>query len=81
LTDGCFIPAKLSRHDQALVMVCGLLNIAILQTQGLLVSDDNNGMLYMYSEGGKEGNLPMHGRRRTQSGAARMGTSSSTSPG
>jgi hypothetical protein len=47
MVKGLFRPASLSKRDHDTVLVYGLLNVAILESQGRLVSDEYNGMQYI----------------------------------
>ena len=49
--NGVFRPESLSDRDHRNMLVYGLLNVAILESQGRLVSDEYNGMQYIYDEG------------------------------
>ena len=49
--NGVFRPESLSDRDHRKMLVYGLLNVAILESQGRLVADEYNGMQYIY-EGG-----------------------------
>jgi hypothetical protein len=45
--DGKFMADELSKDDQAQVIVRGVINVAILEDQKILVADEYNGMHYI----------------------------------
>lgn len=48
LTNGLFVPEKLTGDKMAHFLVWGVLNVAILEKYGRLIPDEYNGMLYVY---------------------------------